>query len=64
MNRLTHKGYGRIYVDNQEDIQKVKDIIKELDEFEFGYLPTEYLGKIATTLKKRTDDFFVEQGKV
>jgi len=39
MNRLTHKGYGRIYVDSQEDIQRVRDIISEIDEFEFGYLP-------------------------
>ncbi|HHT9139138.1 MAG TPA: helix-turn-helix transcriptional regulator [Candidatus Wunengus sp. YC60] len=27
-------------------------------------LTTEYLGKIATTLKKRTDDFFVEQRNI
>ena len=36
---LTHKGYGRIYVDTVENIEKVKAIIKEMDEFEHSYLP-------------------------
>ena len=39
MNTLTHKGYGRIYVETEDDIQRVRDIVKELDEFEFEYLP-------------------------
>jgi hypothetical protein len=39
MSTLTRKGYGRIYVANPEDVQKVKDIIREMDEFEFDYLP-------------------------
>ena len=30
--KFPHKGYGRIYVEKEEDIQKVKDIIKEMDE--------------------------------
>lgn len=33
------KGYGRIFVQKEEDIQKVKDVIKEMDEYEYGYLP-------------------------
>ena len=37
--QLTHKGYGRIYVETAEQIDKVKAIIKELDEFEHSYLP-------------------------
>ena len=37
------KGYGRIFVEKQEDIQKVKDIIKEMDEFEFDYLPDDLI---------------------
>lgn len=36
---FTHKGYGRIYVETGEEIQLVKDIIQELDSFEFSYLP-------------------------
>jgi len=39
MNTLTHKGYGRIYCESADDIPKVEAIIKEMDEFEFGYLP-------------------------
>ena len=38
-NKFTHKGYGRIYVRSEEDILKVEAIIKELDEFEYDYLP-------------------------
>lgn len=36
---FTHKGYGRIYVENADDVEKVYAIVKELDEFEFGYMP-------------------------
>lgn len=39
MNTLTRKGYARIYVDKPEDVEKVKAIIKELDQFEYDYLP-------------------------
>ena len=38
-NTLRRKGYARIYVENPDDVEKVKAIIKELDEFEYGYLP-------------------------
>ena len=37
------KGYGRIYTDKEENIQPIKDIIKEMDEFEFGYLPKDLI---------------------
>ena len=40
---LTHKGYARIYCENPSDIQKVKAIIKELDAFEYDYLPRELI---------------------
>lgn len=43
MNTLPHKGYGRIYVENVEDIPKVKDIIKEMDEYEFRYMPQDLI---------------------
>jgi len=39
MKTLTRKGYGRIYVTKPEDVEKVAAIVKELDEFEHGYLP-------------------------
>lgn len=41
MNTLTHKGYGRIYVDWNDHIQTVHNIIKEMDEYEFGYMPSD-----------------------
>jgi hypothetical protein len=39
MNTFTHKGYGRIYVDKSENIDKVKAIIKQMSEYEYGYMP-------------------------
>ncbi|HEX2900877.1 MAG TPA: hypothetical protein VHS96_14235 [Bacteroidia bacterium] len=39
MKTLTRKGYARIYVSKPEDVERVRAIIKELDEFEYGYLP-------------------------
>lgn len=47
-NPFTYKGYGRIYVQNQEDIEKVEEIIKELDEFEWAYYPS----SLVTTLDR------------
>jgi hypothetical protein len=43
MRTLTRKGYGRIYVQNQHDIKIVEAIIKEMNEFEFTYLPDDYI---------------------
>ena len=43
MHRLPHKGYGRIYVEKPEDIERVKAIIHEMDEFEYYYLPTDLI---------------------
>lgn len=36
---LTRKGYARIYVANPQEVGNVEALIKELDEFEFEYLP-------------------------
>lgn len=41
--RFSRKGYGRIFVEKEEDINKVKDIIKEIDEYEFSYLPDGFI---------------------
>ena len=43
---FSRKGYGRIFVEKEEDIQKVEDIMKEIDEYEFnGYYPAgNYMG--------------------
>ena len=41
--QFPHKGYGRIFVENEDDIQKLKEIIKEMDKFEYGYLPDDLI---------------------
>lgn len=38
-NEFPRKGYGRIFVEKEEDIAKVKEIIRNMDEFEYDYLP-------------------------
>ena len=47
MNCLSHKSYGAIYVNDPKDIEKVKEVIKEMDEFEFDYLPSELIKPFA-----------------
>ena len=44
--KFSRKGYGRIFVEKEEDVEKVENIIKEIDEHEFEwYYPTgEYMG--------------------
>ncbi len=39
MTTLTRKGYARIYTLHEVDVGKVRDIIEEMDEFEYVYLP-------------------------
>lgn len=39
MNTLSKKSYGAIYVKEASDIEKVSEIIKEMDSFEHSYLP-------------------------
>ena len=39
MLQFPRKQYGRIFVSKQEDIKKVHKIIKQMDDFEYGYLP-------------------------
>jgi len=39
MKCFERKGYGRIYVDKPENVEFVIRKIKELDKFEFEYLP-------------------------
>lgn len=39
MSTMTHKGYGRIYVGDADDVGRVRDVIKEMDAGEFEYLP-------------------------
>ena len=41
--KFPHKGYGRLFVENKEDIVKVKEIIKEMDDWEYAYLPDDLI---------------------
>ena len=41
--QFSRKGYGRIFVETEEDIEKLKEIIKEIDEYEEGYLPEDLI---------------------
>jgi DNA polymerase elongation subunit (family B) len=43
MKTFPRKGLGRIYVTKEEDIEKVNEIIKEMDEFEWEYLPDRFI---------------------
>lgn len=43
MRTFTRKGYGRIFVTKQEDIWKVEAIIHDMDEFEYEYLPKDFI---------------------
>ncbi len=37
---MPKKGYGRIYTDKKENVERVKEIIKSIDEDEYeGYFP-------------------------
>lgn len=50
-NEFPRKGYGRISVEKEEDIEKVKDIIRKMDEFEFEYLPNELIAVFDSNIK-------------
>lgn len=39
MNTFPRKAYGKIFVEKQSDIEAVKEIIREMDDFEYEYLP-------------------------
>lgn len=48
MRTFITKGYGRVYTlkTTAEAINRIEEIIKEMDEFEFGYLPDDLITKI------------------
>ena len=35
--KFDRKGWGRIFVEKEEDIPKLEEIMKEIDEYEFNY---------------------------
>ena len=38
-DKLKHKGYSMCFVEKEADILKVENILKEICEFEFSYMP-------------------------
>lgn len=42
-SKLRRKGFSRIYTDKQENIDKIKEIIRIMDEFEYDYLPDDLI---------------------
>lgn len=60
--QFPRKGYGRIFVEKEEDVKKVEEIMRKLDPDEFGwYYPTgEFLGgnheRLVTTFLKETSN--------
>lgn len=48
---LTRKGWARIYVEKHSDIPPVKDIIREMSEFEFDYLPPDLIAPFPNILR-------------
>lgn len=54
-NTFPRKAYGRIFVEKEEDIQKVKDIIRKMDEFEYGYLPTDLITVFSPNIRRFPD---------
>lgn len=44
-NEFVRKSYGRIYVAPDGNPGDVAEIIRQLDEFEYGYLPDNFIAK-------------------
>jgi len=52
------KHYGRIFTDKEENISKIKEIIKEMDEFEYGYLPNDFITVFKTHYFGENNEFY------
>lgn len=50
-NEFPRKGYGRIFVEQEKDIPKVKEIIRKMDDFEYGYLPEDLIAVFNPNIK-------------
>lgn len=42
--KLKRKGYARIYTDTEENVEKIKEIIKMIDAEEYDYMPKNLVG--------------------
>ena len=54
-NTFPRKAYGRIFVEKEEDIDKVKEIIRKMDEFEYGYLTNDLITVFSPNIRRFPD---------
>lgn len=65
MNKMIRKGYGRILVADKSKVEEVIAIIKEVDEFEFDYMPKDFVTAfIGTPELKYTHKFEIDTDKL
>lgn len=49
--KFQRKGYGRIFVEKEEDIVALENIMREIDQYEFyNYYPKGYSGELSKRL--------------
>lgn len=46
------KAYGKLFVEKEEDIAKVKEIIRKMDEFEYSYLPKDLIAVFSPNIRR------------
>src|SRR5574344_1162266 len=54
-NEFPRKEYGRIFVEKESDIPIVKEIIRKMDGFEYGYLPEDLIAVFDPNIKRFPD---------
>lgn len=63
--RFKRKGYGRIYTDSEENIVKIREMIRTMDEYECDYLPDNliavYSGVNETVYNGKFYDFDLDE---
>ena len=59
MFNFPRKEYGRIFVEKESDIEAVKEIIRKMDDFEYKYLPDDFIAVFTPEKYKRN----AENGK-
>lgn len=59
------KGQGRLYTNSKESVDRIKNIIREMDEFEYKYMPDNLIavfeGKIEHIYTGKFDDLDLDE---
>lgn len=65
MENFISKSKARIYTNTQENVEKIKSYIKQLDEFEYGYMPDDlvavYNGNFDLVYNGKFEDIDIPQ---